>query len=790
MRTNITAVANIHGATLTRRQFVKAGGSLVVGLGVAKYGSALLAAAEPSARKNSVDATRVASWFEIHADNTITLKTGKTDFGQSTVTTAYKQIVADELYVPFEAITTLIMGDTDRTPDGGVSASFLHIGGPNMRKAAAYTREALLDLASKKLGVDRAQLVVRDGVVSGGGKSVSYGQLVSGQELALNIPVTGDPATLFGLSVTGNPPMKPTNQYTVIGKSYKNYVTESKVTAKETWATDVRLPGMLHGRVIHPKTLGSALMSAGEVDKTRFPNAQVIVKGNFVGVVAPTEWEAIRAAQQVASSTKWTEWKGLPGHANVHAFFREKADWKSAPVVKGKDNKGNVPSAVAGAAKKLSASYEVPFLKHAPIGPSVSLADVKADGTVFVYTHNQHPAQLRQELALMLGTPIDNVVVRTFAGPGHYGRSNGGNSGSEDEAVILSKAVGRPVRVQWMRPEDLQWSTSSPGGYSDVQIALDANGNMVGAQVDHYQPAGQDDRPIGAILAGLPTMDEPAVVQNALTGTIINYLSDQWVYDRVTNLAQAAYGTYQLGQKESPIKVGIRDHSLRTPTQLQQNFPREMAINEAAALANADPLEYRLRHTTDKRLIAVLNAVRTASKWEPRPSPNPQASSTGNVVTGRGVAVMQRTDAYWACTCQVSVNRLTGKVTVEKCAVACEPGIVINPLQIKRQIQGGTMMAVSHALYEEARFDESAITSRDWKTYPIATMADMPEIEVIVVANPELGRYGGVSEAANTVPLAAIAAAVFDATGKVPRRLPLTPAYVAALVGAKKTNGA
>jgi CO/xanthine dehydrogenase Mo-binding subunit len=389
----------------------------------------------------------------------------------------------------------------------------------------------------------------------------------------------------------------------------------------------------------------------------------------------------------------------------------------------------------------------------------------------------------------MLGTPIDNVVVRAFSGPGHYGRSNGGNSGAEDEAVILSKAVGRPVRVQWMRPEDLQWSTSSPGGYSDIEIALDAAGNMVGARLDHYMPAGQDDRPIGALLAGLPTMNEPSVQENALVGTIINYLADQWIYDRVPNLAQSAHGTHQLGQKESPIKVGVRDHSLRTPTQLQQNLPRELAINEAAALAKADPIEYRLRHTTDKRLIAVLNAARTAFKWEARPSPNPQAAAAGSgVVTGRGVAVMQRTDTYWACACQVSVNRATGKVTVEKCTVAVEPGIVINPLQIKRQIEGGTVMAVSHALYEEAHFDESAITSRDWRTYPIATMADVPEIDVVVVANPELGRYGGVSEAANTVPLAAIAAAVFDATGKVPRRLPLTPAYVAGLLGDNKQS--
>jgi CO/xanthine dehydrogenase Mo-binding subunit len=544
--------------------------------------------------------------------------------------------------------------------------------------------------------------------------------------------------------------------------------------------TDVRLPGMLHGRVIHPKTLGSKLIAAGEVDKKRFPNAQVIVVGNLVSVAAPTEWEAIGAAQQVASATTWTDWKGLPGHANLHKWLREQADWHTARVVKGRTNRGDPTSALAGAPKKLSATYELPFLKHAPIGPTIAVADYKPDGTVFVYTHNQNPQQLRVQLAEMLRTSIDNVVIRIFPGPGHYGRSNGGNAGAEDEAVLLSKATGHPVRVQWMRPEDMMWSTNSPAGFSDIQIALDAQGNMVGAQLDHYMPAMQDDRPVGAILAGLPTMKAPHPEDpSPLVGTTVNLLSDAWLYDRVPNLSEIGHGTFQLGQTASPIAVGLRDHSLRTPWQLQQNFPRELAISEAAALAGIDAVEFRIRHTTDKRLLGVLNAVRTASKWDTRPSPRPDAAATGSTpVTGRGVSVMLRTGAYWACVCQVSVHPATGKVKVEKYTVAVDPGIVVNPLQLRRQVQGGSMMGISHALYEEVRFDESGVTSRDWRTYPIATMADAPEFDVVVVANSDVGEYGGVSEAANALALPAVAAAVFDATGKVPRRLPLTPAYV------------
>jgi CO/xanthine dehydrogenase Mo-binding subunit len=193
-----------------------------------------------------------------------------------------------------------------------------------------------------------------------------------------------------------------------------------------------------------------------------------------------------------------------------------------------------------------------------------------------------------------------------------------------------------------------------------------------------------------------------------------------------------------------------------------------------------DPIEFRLRHTKDARLVSVLKAVKP-SWWQTRPSP--KAATGGQIVTGQGVSAMVRTDAYWACAVQVSVNTATGKVTVDKCTVALEPGIVINPVQIKRQVQGGTVMGISHALYEEVRFDESTVTSRDWRTYPIATMADVPELDVVIVPNPGLGRYGGVSEAANALPLSAIAAAIHDATGRPPRRLPFTPANMKALLG-------
>ena len=324
---------DVFGASFTRRQFMKKSGILAVG--VSLVGATSLRADTPKAAltQNSLDPSLAGSWLEIHPDNTVTIRTGKNDFGQGSVYTAYRQIVAEELSMPFDAICTVVTGSTDQTPDGGGSFGFLNDGTPNLRKVAAYTYQALLDLAATKLGVPKDKLSVKDGVVFGGGKSTSYGDLVKGQYLRLTIPVSGDLTNIMGLTVEGNPPLKPVSEYSVIGKSFPSSAIQAKVCARANWATDVRLPGMLHGRVIHPKTLGSTLISPGKLDQTKFPSAQVIVKRNLVGVVAPTEWEAIKAAQQLSDDTRWTDWKGLPGSAKLYECMRKDCDWTSTPVM-------------------------------------------------------------------------------------------------------------------------------------------------------------------------------------------------------------------------------------------------------------------------------------------------------------------------------------------------------------------------------------------------------------------------------------------------------------------------
>ncbi len=770
------ANTQVWGAVLSRRSFIAAGGMMIVAL-AARPGP--LRAAESGA----FDVNALSSWIEINADNTVLIRTGKCDFGQSSIYTAYRQIVAEELGMPISAMTTVISGDTDRTPDGGGTFGLLRYASSNLRKVAAYTREAALELAAAKLRVDRKALTITDGMISGGGRSVSYGELVRGQDFRLTIPVKGDRLTPFGLQVDGTPPLRPVSEYAIIGQPVKNPSLRPKLSGEMAFVGDIKLPEMLHARTIHPDTLGSTLVSAGQIDTARYPGAKLVVIGNLVAVVSPDEWEAVQASQQVAGETKWTPWKGLPGHEKLFDHLRKDVDWTRFPVRKGRADKGN--AAGAAGTKVLQAAYGMPFFKHAPISPMVTLADVRPDGTAVLHTLSQNPQHLRRMIARMLETDEGKVVVRTYPGSGHYGRSNGGSAGTEDEAVLLSRELGRPVRVQWMRHDDMQWSTQSSAMVADIRIALDAAGRIVSYQADHRGPPMQDDRLVGALLAGKPVIEAPGpdTGYGFQNGALI--VGDAWVYGRVPNVQEQGHGTWQLGEKASPTAIGLRDHSMRTPIQFQQNFPREMAISEAAALAGKDPLQFRLDHVDDDRFTAILTRLRAESGWVSRPSPAPGARARGKgQVHGQGVSIMLRDNGYWACAAQIAVTPSTGEVTAERITIVADPGIVINPLQLKRQIQAGCLMGVSQALHEEVQFDEGAVTSADWAGYPILTMAQMPEVKVVIAGNPAAGIYGQGSESANALAAPAIAAAFFDATGKPARRLPLRPDHVKTMLTA------
>jgi CO/xanthine dehydrogenase Mo-binding subunit len=757
--------------TISRRGFVKTGGALFVSLAIPLRFSGLAAAENPA----SIDPTSPASWLEIRSDNAIVARTGRTETGVG-MTGYYPQTIAEELNVRPETIT-LIMGDTDRTPDGGFSAGFL-TGMSNVRKVAAYTYQALQGLAAVRLGVPVSSLSVSDGIVSGGGKKISYGELVQGQHLELKIPVKGalaqpNPAgwvgmtSLDGLTVTGDPPMKAVSDFKVIGTSFPAGHIPDKITGKTQWSCDLVLPGMLHARMVRPATLGSTLVSAAAIDKTKFPTAEVVRKGNLLAVVSPNEWEAVQAALSVSGATKWTEWSGLPGSENATKAIRE-YKWEKPSGSKGKA--AETTAALQSVTRKISATYEQGYVRHAPIGPFVAVADVQSDGSVTIWTHSAQSQGLRARIAYMLSIPVERVVVRWMDQSGQYGRTTLGGDGAEADAVILSQLTGKPVRVQWTLQEDMAWSSVSPAWVSDMSAALDAKGHIIALHSAQYSPHMFDPRPLGALLAGLPTA----------TSKPGNWVATEWPYDRIVNRLEDAYGMPNLAGDSA--NGGLRGNIMRTPGQRQQNFALEGLINEAAAAAGADPIEYRLAHTTDERIINLLNATAKAANWETRPSPHRGARGAGSTqVTGRGVCVMIRENAYWVGIAEVSVVPSSGELKVTKFTIGGEPGKIINPRQLDRCMKSGVVMGLSEALKEEVTFDKSKVTSTNWSRYKILTMEEMPDIKVVQLSRDDKG-FGGGSEAANAIVPPAITAAFFDATGVHARRIPLTAAYVTKLL--------
>ena len=758
---------------ISRRAFVQAGGALFVSLRLPEAVGAAIA-------QPAMDAARIAAWLEIRSDETILVRTGRAEIGTG-MSAFYAQVVAEELRVQPEKIT-LVMGDTDKTPDGGCSAGFL-TGAVNLRKVSAYTYQALLQLAAKQLDSPASALEATNGVVSGAGKSVSYAQLVQGHELDLTIPIKGsamrftppgansvaglDWAAMDGLTVAGDPPCKPVSEYKVVGTSYPMPGIPDKVTGRAQWSCDLKLPGMLHARMVKPPALGATLTTLGQIDKSKFPTAQVVSKGNLVAVVSPNEWEAISAVRSVANSSKWTSWSGLPGSENLSQTLRTHS-WGTPDASKGDAVK--VQAAMTNAAKTVTASYDQPYIKHAPIGPFCAVADVRRDGSATVWAQPGHLQASRARIANILGVPQEKVVVNCLSHAAQFGRKTFGGDGAEADAVILSQLTGKPVRVQWTLQEDLAWSGASPAWFCDMQGALDANGHLTAVQSSFHSPHMMDARPLGAMLAGMPAgVEKPG-----------GFLALEWPYDKVESRLEQVYAMRNLCSDAA--YGGIRGLIMRTPGQRQQNFALESLINEAAAAAQIDPIEFRLRHTSDQRLIAILKATASAAGWQQRPSPQPGARRTGNeAVTGRGVAVVVRENAYWAGIAEVLVTPATGTVQVTKFTIGVECGKVINPRQLERCMCGGVVMGLGEALKEEVTFDTEKVTSIDWRRYKILTMQEVPEIKVVQISRDDKG-FGSGGEAPNALAPPAVAAAVFDATGVAPRRIPLTPAYVSGLL--------
>jgi CO/xanthine dehydrogenase Mo-binding subunit len=747
----------------SRRGFLKAGGGLLIGFSLSdSHVVPQLIAAETSA--NPLPG-RLDAWLRVGTDGSIRVFTGKVDIGMG-VQTGLNQIVADELDVAFERIH-LVMGDTAETPDQGGTGGSTSIanGAKPLRNAAASARFMLLQLASVKLGAQPGELQVKDGVVSVKGdasKSTSYAALAGGTDLNEALRVSG---AGFALNVEGSGKPKDPASYTVVGQSVPRVDLAPKILGRATYTTDIRVPGMLHGRVIRPAGVGAALQSIDESSVKQIPGyVKTVVKGNFVGVVAENEWAATRAAKEL--KVNW----GAPAAAfpdDVYAHMRA----AQPKATREQPSKGDAAAAFASAAKKVEASYEWPFQAHATMGPGCAVADVRADGVTTVWTGTQKPHGLQQGLAEMLGVATNRVRVIWVEGAGSYGRA--GDEDVAGDAALLSQAVGKPVRVQWSRADMTAWGAKGPAVIVDLAAALDAHGEVTGLEMT------------SRAFSGTEILFQPNSAGNMLaaqlTGTPNTTGGNEYVGWGDNSYAYTFRNVRSVGHIIAPLYVSsspLRTTHLRDPNGPQGTFATESFMDELAAAVGVDPIEFRLRYISDPRAKAALEAASKTAKWQSAPSPKRPGNSE-NVVSGRGVALALRGGTYVATIAHVEVNRSSGAVRVKRLVCAHDCGLIVNPDALRGTIQANLIQSMGRALKEEVTFDRSNVTSVDWNTYPVARWADIPEIEVVLLNHPESAPTGA-GEPSSRPTAAAINNAIFDATGVRIRRVPLTPARVKA----------
>jgi nicotinate dehydrogenase subunit B len=728
-------------SSISRRDLLKSGSALIVSFAfsplVDRMAKAQTASASGESGK-SLDRQDVDSFFVIHPDGAVTLYTSKVDIGQG-FRIAVAQMAAEELGVRAERIT-VVDGDTGLCPDqGGTGGSTgLTQGGTQVRQAAATARRALLGLGARQLNRPVADLTIVDGEVrpSAGGQGIGIGALVAGRRLELK--------------VDANAPLIDPARYTVVGKPLPRPDLPAKSTGRYTYVQDFKLPGMLHGRVVRPNAIGARLVSVDESSINAIPDVRVVRIESFLGVVARDEWAAVRAARTLKAT--WSDWQGLPGHDAMPRYAREGALDRDQAVV----SKGDALAALPGAAKKMSATYYWPFQSHASLGPSCAVADVRADGSATVWSATQGVNGLRTNLARLFSLPVDKLRVIFLDGSGSYG-TNGSDDVAAD-AVLLSKTVGQPVRVQWMRADEHGWDPKGPAQLLDLQAGLDAQGRIVAWDTQMWLPAQtQGVRPVLAAEAANLAQDH-----GVGAGAITQNGDPPYEAPNVRVLVHWI--------KETPLRLS----NLRAPGKIANVFAVEAFTDELAQAAGVDPVEFRLRGLTDPRAIKAITRATTRFGWQARTSPNPSARQ-GNMLVGRGFAYMRYKQAenYVAMAMEVAVDPSSGRIGVRRVVCAHDCGLVVNPDGLRNQIEGSIVQTLSRALHEEVKFDRSKVTSVDWVTYPILAFPEAPAIEVELIDRPEQPLYGA-GEAATAPVAAALANAVFDATGVRLRAVPFT----------------
>jgi nicotinate dehydrogenase subunit B len=758
----------------SRRAFLKsAGGFLAVSLSPGITTKTVAAVLQQQGAKGlypDPDFKQLDSWIVIKPDNTATFYVGKTDCGQGTGT-SFRQMMADELDIAYNK-TTCVMGTTNITVDQGGSggSDAIQTDGWPMRRVAAEARRVLLDMASKKFEVPVTQLAVSDGVVSVKGdasKKVSYGELIGDKKF--NVALTAERNNVD--NTTGVAKVKAVQDLKNVGQSPQRYDIPGKVDGSLTWAVDVKLPGMVHARNVKPAFAGAKLISIDESSVKNVPGLiKVVSKGNYVAVVCEREEQAIQAARLLKCNWEKPASAPFPSSEDLFKYMRS-----ATPTSAGRPQvNGNPDEAFASAAKVVEAEYEFPFQGHTAFSPAHALAD-PSNGQMTIYTNDMKSYGMRNGVAEFLGMPREQVRVVWMDGPQAYGRTAADDAGFE--AAYLAKEIGRPVRIQWMRNEETAWDTKGPAFVFKVRGALDAQGNLTAfdytaraADHNHLGYNEQDTVLIAQLMGkrratpapgGSAAPNEMYAIPNRRTLQEVVGLPMLW---------------------ETPVRTG----NLRDPNGPQSTFASESFIDEMAAAAKVDAFDFRMKlltaSTTDNntfqraRSIAAMKAAKDAFGWDTRPSPRPIGK--GDILTGRGIAYTFRSQTIAAVIAEVEVNRKTGHVWVKRLACGHDCGLVINPEALRRSVEGGMQHSISRAILEEVKFDTEKVTSVDWLTHPSLTHLDAPaKIDVVIVNGdpnpnrPDLPMYGA-GETSCKPTIAAVANAIFDATGVRLRRVP------------------
>jgi CO/xanthine dehydrogenase Mo-binding subunit len=746
-------------SAFSRRTLLTGAGALVVSVGSPLGLDALLAidAAYAQGAKPPLMPDQLSSYIAINADGTVSAYFGKMDMGHG-LFVAIGQIVAEELDVPFKAVK-VFMGDTATSVNqGGASGSTgIQFGGKQMRMAAAEARRVLLDMAAEKLGTPADQLIIVNGTVSAAfnrDKKTSYAELIGGRYF--NVQLDWNKQWGNPLYAPGKAQPKPHTAHRIVGQPIKREDVAPKVFCQEDYCTDVKVPGMLHGRVIRPALAGAVPVKVDENSIKDIPGAKVVRQKDFLAVVAVKEWDAIRAAEKLK-----VEWSSaappFPEQAALYDHIRKAAVRKrdeGKPV-------GNIDDAIRSAARVVEAEYEWPFQSHASMGPACAVVEIK-DGQATCWTGSQKSHFVRDGVAAILEMPPEKVRAIWVPGPGAYGRNDAGDAAMD--AAVLAKATGRPVRLQYMRDQGTGWDPKGPASIHRARAAIDASGNVIGydflskgfSRIDVLMNESKAADTLAGHLLGAPLKVNDGF---GVPAEVYEFASKRTAWETIAPLLERA----------SPL----RSAHLRDPVGPQIHFASESFMDEVAHAVGADPVEFRLKHLKSPRDIAVIKAAAERAKWQTRTSP--RKDQTGNTVSGRGIAYAQRNGTVVAVIAEVDVDRSTGKIWARKFTVAHDCGQIVNPDGLVKCIEGNIIQGISRTLWEEVTFDNKAVTSVDWLTYPILDIGETPEtIDCVLINRPEMPPTGAGEPSIRPV-AAAIANAIFDATGVRIRRVPFSP---------------